>query len=373
MANPPVIARPAQTTLGCGTVNVVVQPRGGGRRVVFPRSAAASTRNWSTIEWHRLENDASGAQLRVEGRAQCCDWASRVRAWEHELAVYYDTGRVWSGPVTEVNWTGDELRIDCKDLGQWFRRRKLHNDHDFVTGTDLASIMAALVDDGMSVDRSPKLTVSTTACGTLVTAAEGRSYKAAQTRYINDLVNELAGVDLVWTVLDRTLYIRGPQSPSRTDSILRSEHFEDTTDGTLDGDLFGTRFVVSGAGTGPAGDTITQTNAIDTALEDTYGVHEVLVSAPQVRAAFEALAIAESRFSLLGRRGVPFYLTGGTLRSNAPIGVNDLVPGRIFRVEDEDLCRPTPQHVRLTGVHGSVGPDHQSMNVDLSPIVSGDD
>lgn len=351
--------------LGCPVVNIMVQPRGGSTEVP---AQVGTARNWSSVEWHRLEDDQSGAQIRIEGRAECCDWASNVRAWEHEIAVFHDNVRVWSGPVTEVNWVGDELRIDCKDRMEWMRRRKIHYDHDYGAGVDLSTIVEDLVVDGLSVDTSPNITVSAVPCGVTVDAAEGRKYLAATNRYVNDALNELARTGVDWTMLDFTLYVGGAQAQSRSDVILRPVHFEDEPEGLIDGDAFGTRFIVSGAGRGEAGDTIVGTNAIDAALEDTYGVHEVLLNEDEIRDVGSATASAESHFAQRGRDGPPFYLLGGTLLPGAPIHVNDLIPGRIFRVESEDPCKPVPQHVKLLSVTGSTGPEHSWLRISLGPI-----
>lgn len=352
-------------TLGCGEVNVVVQPRGGSNASA---RGVGSARDWTSLEWHRLPNDQSGAQLRVEGRAQCCDWASRIRAWEHELVVFYDGYRAWSGPVTSVHWVGDELRIDCKDRMEWMRRRKIHRNHSYNQGEDLATIFDDLVEDALSVDTSPNLRRAKTLSGTVVDAPEGRKYLAGQNTYANDALNELARTGVEWTCIDKTVYIRGPLPITNDTPTLRPVHFEDEPEALSDGDAFGTRFYVVGAGVGEDVDAIVGTNEVDTTLEATYGVHEHISNEPFIRDPASATASAKSAFALYGKHGIPFYLLGGILNPGAPITLADLVPGRVLHIQAEDPCKPVPQFVRLLNVEGNIGPEHQYIKIVTEPI-----
>lgn len=349
--------------LGCPTVNILVAPRGGASEIPV---TVGTARTWSSVEFHRLSDDSSGAQIRIEGRAQCCDWASKVRPWEHELVVYWGDERAWSGPVTEVDWVEDELRIGCKDRMEWMRHRKIHNNHEYGAGIDLSTIFRDLVVDGLSIDTSPNITLAVQLCGVTVGAAEGRKYLAGQTKYVNDAINELARTGVDWTCVDFTCYVGGPGAFSPT--ILRPSHFENEPEATIDGNEFGTRFYVVGAGRGEDADTIVGTNIVDPALEAQYGIHERISSEAEIRDQLSANAAAQTRFDLFGRTGPPFYLPGGKLIASAPVSINDLIPGRIFRVQAEDPCKPIPGFMRLASVTGSVGPEHQYIEVEFEPL-----
>lgn len=354
-------------SIGCPAVNVLPVAR-GSQGASPPLVDIGTARNWSTVEWHRLENGISGAQIRVEGRAQCCDWASKIKPWRDEIAVFYDTVRVWSGPVTEVHWVGDELRIDCKDRYEWMRRRKIHNDHDYGAAVDLSTIFGDIVTDALSVDTSPNYTLAGSLCGTTVGSAEGRKFLGSQSTYAIDALNELSRTGVDWTMIDRTLTYGGPKPTANTLPLLRPVHFEDEPEAVLDGDLFGTRFTVVGNGVGEAADKVSATNTPDATLEATYGVHERIEPEPLIRDNASALSNANARYRLYGQFGIPFYLSGGKLRPSAPIDVSDLIPGSVFRVQVEDPCKPVPRFVRLSSVTGSVGPEHQYISVNFEPI-----
>ncbi len=107
---------------------------------------------------------------------------------------------------------------------------------------------------------------------------------------------------------------------------------------------------------------------MDAALEAEYGVHEVMVDEPLIRDQATANASAQSRFDLYGADGIPFFLLGGKLNATAPVDINELIPGKIFRVQTEDECKPVPQFVRLTAVEGNAGPDHQYVSVTFEPL-----
>lgn len=349
-------------TIGCADVQILAQPRGGrsGSRVI----GVGSARNWSTVEWHYLSSSISGAQFRIEGRAQCCDWAAKVKPWRDEMCVFYDGGRVWSGPVTEVNWVGDELRIDCKDRMEWMRRRRLHNLLSYSPTVDLVSIFKDVVEDALSVDTSPNLTVVPSLSGSLVNDPDGRVLDPGSNTYANDIINETGRGELYWTCIDRKVYVSGPPTDVHP-RLLRAIHFEGfEPDGILDGGAFGTRWNVVGSGRGADVDTTVGTNpVVDAALEAEFGVHERIIAEPRLTDVASCTAEATSLYEQYGQDGIPFYLTGGTLSPSAPVGVSELRPGKLFRVEATDRCKPVPQFVRLTGVTGAVGPEHQYISV----------
>jgi hypothetical protein len=209
-------------------------------------------------------------------------------------------------------------------------------------------------------------------CGTTVGDPEGRKYLAGQNIYANDIINEAGRTGVSWTVLDHDVYASGPRTTVGA-AMLRPSHFETEPEGLLDGNQFGTRFTVSGTGRGDGVDLVVGGHATDAAVEAIYGVHERLISEPLIRDSPSAAANARHLWQQFGRDGIPFYLLSGRLNPNAPVDINDLIPGNIFRVETEDPCKPVPQLVRLASLEASAGPEHQWVSASFDLIGPTDD
>jgi hypothetical protein len=120
-----VLATPTSTvdgaTLGCGTHRVVVFRRGGLRRV-------GEIRSISHVDWSRLRDDISTAQVVVSGwDDDCGNLLSQLQTWAYEIAIYrttaFGTDRVWEGPITKLTYESDKVTIDAKDvMGYAYRR-----------------------------------------------------------------------------------------------------------------------------------------------------------------------------------------------------------------------------------------------------------
>lgn len=360
----PVTGTLVARRLTCGTTQVLVQDRGGSNRRVV---GGGSAKSWTSVDWNRLLEEVSGCQVRVEGKAHCADWAQSVVPWRDEIAVYRDGDQAWCGPVTEMTWVDNELRINCKDLSQWFGVRNIHFDHSYDAGTDLGRIFHDLVADGLSVDTSPNIFHDLTSTGVVLNDVGGRVYKASQHQYVLDALRELARTGIDWTMLNRRLIVGGVEIPQTTIPQLTVNHFADNPEVVRSGLDFGTRFHVSGSGRGEAGDTIHAHNDYSAALEATYGVVERNASESQIRDYTSARQNSLSRFDLFGRYGPPQYVTGAELNGSAPVDISDLVPGHVFRL----AVGPTPDVTglfRLSSVSASVGPEHDWVKVNFEPL-----
>ena len=60
------------------------------------------------MDWSRVLDDTSAAAITVNGVSdtgpmhECCELLGSITPWEHEIGVYRNGLRVWSGPVTLV-------------------------------------------------------------------------------------------------------------------------------------------------------------------------------------------------------------------------------------------------------------------------------
>lgn len=355
--------------LGCLTYRIAIQPRGGG--LLRAPTTSNNARTWSSIEWNRLLNNTSGAQLRIEGRAHCAEWAALTEPWRDELVVFAGRKRVWTGPVFDLAYTDDNtLLIEAKDVSQWFENRGIHYDHTYGAGVDLASIFNDLADDALSVDRTPNIAVQASLTGVRTDAEQSRAYLAAQNLKAFSSMDELTQSGCDWTAINRTIICGGVELAQTEIPTLWTRHFQDNPDVDKVGADFGTRFTFSGGGRGAAGDEVVGRSVVDAdtlALEATFGVIERFDNDSNVADEATASQRAQAQYELYGRQGIPVYVNGGKLDEKAPIAVEDLVPGYLIRI----ATGPYPdvnQTYRLTSLNASVGPDHNYITIATEPV-----
>lgn len=108
-------------TLGCGTHRVQVFRRGGTRYV-------GEITNLSHVDWGRVRDDISTAQIKVSGwDVDCGNLLSKLQTWAYEVVIWRDNGysedRVWEGPITLLTYEQDMVTIDAKDVMNYAYRR----------------------------------------------------------------------------------------------------------------------------------------------------------------------------------------------------------------------------------------------------------
>ena len=81
----------------------------------------------------------------VGAMADCCELLGGINPYEHELGIYRDDVRVWSGPVVDISFPSETVIIDCEDLSSWLKVREIHYNHNDVQH-DLATIWQVMND-----------------------------------------------------------------------------------------------------------------------------------------------------------------------------------------------------------------------------------
>lgn len=116
---------PAETidgaTLGCGTHRAFIYRRGGKDRV-------GEIKNLSHVDWSRVRDDISTAQVVVSGwDVDCGNLLALLQTWAYELVLIrdngYSTDRVWEGPITLLTYETDKVTIEAKDMMGYAYRR----------------------------------------------------------------------------------------------------------------------------------------------------------------------------------------------------------------------------------------------------------
>lgn len=94
--------------LGCGSNIGYVYGRGG-------RDLVGELTGVTTLTYSRVRDDVSAAQWTMQ-TDKCCDLLSRIGTVVNELHVYRDSGRVWRGVITRIEWGHEESRVFAQDM-----------------------------------------------------------------------------------------------------------------------------------------------------------------------------------------------------------------------------------------------------------------
>ena len=336
--------------LGCAEEYVVEIRDRDGR-------AAYGTVEPSALSWGRILDDTSEAQITVPySGPDCCGVLGATRSWCNSAAIFRDGALVWDGPIVRMEYTDDSTTITARDVSQWLFRRRIAELLDF-TGSaqaDLAAIAEALVRHGYSRD-DPNVLPHLLVTPTGITGA--RQY-TADSGYILDALRELARTGVDWTVLGRRMLITG-ESPLARLPGLTDEDFAGPITVIEDGLAAATDAVVLGKGVrGHAGG------------EGACGLLEVLVTEEEILD--ERSAQAEAEAIVAAGDPSPLYVEvpdGTQLSPEAPVGINDLVPGVIASVASERTCRTVATDLRLLRVNVSFDQSSgERVGVTLAPV-----
>lgn len=354
---PPQPVVPSMTgQLGCGIYDVFIFTRGLGQivgRIPF-----------NQVTWTRILDDTSTAEITVNGVSNvgpmesCCALLGSIEPWKHELGIYRNGLREWSGPITKVSYPSETVIIDALDLSGWLTIRTLHENHNnnsAAGNNDLAEIWEEYVLDAMSVGNTAGLFATIQAL-TGVTA--DRLYTEDMHTFAADAIAELARTGLDWYCVDRRM-IGGPvpvQPPAYPDApptpTLVDESFRDAPTVDRDGSLMANCWYVNGSGAGPGGnaifgeygpefpatpDHVAQPAAPDyAAIEAQYDRIEQQVSETKILDQSSIDQNAATRYDLTK---LPVdVISSGTLLPTAGIDIRQLIPGSVQNVHLTRAC-----------------------------------
>lgn len=375
-------------TLGCGLYEAIVFTRGLGQIVgMLP---------FGEVDWGRVLDGVSVANLNIDGVAnrsqlqKCCQLLGEVEPFEHELALYRNGYRCWSGPITAMSFPPNQIQLSAFDLAGWLKRRTLHSDYNAVQ-QDLITIWINYVQDAMAVDNSPGLHPTALALSGILA---DRLTQLTEHNVAADAIGELERTGIDWTTVDRIMQA-GPvltQPPAITDALefplLIDESFRVAPTILLDGMQGANTWYVQGGAQGPAAgaapifgeygpefdatpDHVAQPAAPDyQAIEDQYGRLESVVSESRVLDQPSIDANAKSRYDLTKRPVA--VISEGLLLPSAPIAMRKLVPGSLVQVHLANACKPVGDFYRIKSVKVQArGDGSEDVNVEFQPLGTG--
>lgn len=313
--------------LGCASHTYVVRDRAGAR--------VSASGILTSVEWHRVLDDVSTARVVVAGGADCCGDLSQIRTFRHQLDIYRGENFVWSGPITQIEWTTDGVTIDAVDIIGLLDRRVPHQDFTF-TGADLNEIARQLIEDGFAPD-DPGHTV------TIVGPAGvtgGRQYRlgVGQTA---DHLRDLAETGIDFTAVGNNIVLL----PETFCAVVGRLSDVDMPDGLIvaeDGTALATKWYVTGQNaevTGVAGGS-----------DPYYGLLERYIEQTSVTDDDSAQQAAEAKLRASASAPVFIDTQQVTLSPTAPVAVDQLVPGWCLDITSAGTCRTITQRLKIVGV-----------------------
>ncbi|WIX76016.1 hypothetical protein QRX50_31655 [Amycolatopsis carbonis] len=326
--------------LGCGDHKAAIYDRCEGQKLVDLDDITA-------LSWGRALDTYSSALVTVGRAGSCCDLLTNMRSWRHELVIWRNNRQVWSGPIVRPVFGAGETTIAARDRWAWLDFRAVRADMT-LTG-DLTDIAVKLIEHGLT-HPDGDFDDETCILAFLEAIPSGvygsRDFKALQSMVGAELRNLTRG-PLNATFLGRRLVLFGPKPLSRT-AMLQDKDFMDELTVVEDGLSAVTRAYV-------AGQTVTATAG---GTDPYYGLLEQIYQDQTVTTQFDAQTLAQAQVDT--NRWPPLVISvpdGVQLAPDAPVDIDELVPGTEVPVWSSATCREVNQNLVLTKLDVTVSPD----------------
>lgn len=323
--------------------------------------ATIAEAKFDQLSWGRALDDVSEAKLTVP--AGQCDQLGQVRAWRHELHVIRNDDEVWCGPVVTPAACRTGLTLVAQDPFAWLGVRVVHNTLCYSTdcggaaapGVTLAQL---IVQDALEPD-DPCLLEWLQTYG--VGAPQERNYPA-NGGYALDALKDLSRGGCDFTAIGRRMILMQEGYELAQLPMLTCDHFAGDVCTSDDGYGAATRAVV----TGKAPDNTTVVTGSAGGTDDYLGLVEVLLNDDTIKTAAAATTQAQG----LLRPVAPLLVQppqGSGLTPDAPVGINDLVPGVMAGVTLSCTGRDATANLRLTKLDVSVDANGETVTPLLQP------
>lgn len=362
---------------------------------------------WSRISWSRVLDEISSASVTIPddyGGVFCCAGLGGLVPWRFGLRIERNDQLVWEGPVVDVgrptsdHTTLPELRVEAQDLwSRYTKRLATHNLALLLTNVDAGYAFAAIQ---ASSSYSPASANGFVLPYPFVTIGTGitREVVPRDFEIAWDIMKDLLNSALDGYIMNGVEYLFQPGVGWRYNEGIGEldQTFEGPTD-TSSGELLYGLFTESayrdrpgwsmsglaqanqvwepGADTGEEGARRFWT-AIDAASISEVGVLDVVDPNPLYRSTGEGIVISDATFqrradSMIQQRSQPpAVVSGGALSDDAPIDVENLRPGAIWRMDLFDACfGQLLQNCRLKRVSVDVSRDQNGLVETVSPTL----
>lgn len=350
--------------IGCDSYASRVVSRGLAQPIIWEEMP------FTSLAWGRVLDDTSQGQVQVDGLDPGCvakTALSQVVTFEHELVFYRGSVPVWLGPVTNLKATGPRCVISGRDRSCWWDRRFIHANYAILSA-DLAAIFLTYFNDAMSTDPVAGFTCTVTPTG----IAGSRSTLALDHKPAGGEMREIATVGIDWTINGPVCVAGGRTIPTAQVPVITDDHLRSDPDVEQDGLVKVNRQIITGgAPVDPiTGQTINGPNIFGEARDATRqardGLIEMNTQDDRALDSGSATAGALSTIALLGDGAN--IVSSLDLGANAPMTIDQLVPGAIIDVELTRPALPVSGFYRIQAVNVQVDTNGERVSIDVQPI-----
>ncbi|UYP17706.1 hypothetical protein OED52_13600 [Rhodococcus sp. Z13] len=267
----------------------------------------------SEVRWARERNEVSGLTATVSPQADP-ELLEDLRPWVHWVSAWDGLHCVWQGPIQQIRIGRQTATITAKDPStfMWRTRSPISKTWSM---TDPTSIAAGLIQAMNELHRIPGEPI------VLPRVTEAFTYTAtSDSRMLHQMMDDLAKLGLAWTVVSGRFILGefGTDPVAQLDEcdfLVEIERLRDGTSTFNDVRVQGQNWAQTAVA--PLAGLRLQTLV---SMDDLFGVSNI-----QKATRLYANEVSAIRDSLV----VP---SGASLHPQAPISVDDLVPGKCVRV-----------------------------------------
>lgn len=374
-------------TLGCKQHTAYIQDKCQGPRL-------CELQDINTLGYDRRLDDISEAyvEIPISGDVDdpCCQCLGDIEPWCHLLTIVREgDGVVWSGPVQEVIYGFNTVRIQARDKLAWLTVRINEDFIDLRTNEtiEFTTIGKLICEFAMADDDSPCFLESPNGQDNILDLGDGLPAVYPRGMEFNrfdgpDAYNNLisvaeAGMD--FTVFNQVLLLMSQELPATSIGTLTDEMILGEISVRKDGAGLANRWFVRYDGDdtdcvdGIGGDCGTGNPcpcpALVEDITDTscYGLVERYI--PQGAGGVDRpSAITVGQNSLARSKIVPRLVdfpSGSRLSPETPWELNQMIPGQRINVALSKLCFPLFEGFKLQTVTVTDGPEGEAISIDL--------
>lgn len=335
--------------LGTSGYAVVITDRVG--RVLWQ----STDRSLEQVEWRREYCETSACTVNFTARPHVVD---ALEPWVHLVNVYRMDGDVlcWRGVVRQVKASRAGVQVTAYDGSVYWGKRRVSQKRDY-RNRDAAQVARDVVQDGMGMD-DPLEMASTLVAGDSLLWQTVTIPVA--TRLVQDVMDDLTGDGLAWTVSAGRL-ILGPVPAQHTTLQITDDHW--TADVVV---------VKEGA------DTLTDVMLTGKGARGYWADHDTPVGWLQATEKADGL-VREDECVAAARRMVEeakypprrVMLDGDArLLPGAPVDINELIPGVLMPVSSNQTGVTVGSTLALQSVQVIADSSGEAVQVELMEVPS---
>jgi hypothetical protein len=372
--------------------------------------------NVEKITFNRVVDDVSEAtvDLVTSGNGlrdePCCRLVDEIDPWAHELAIYRDSRLVWIGPILDLDYDNDsgDTTVYARDRLAWADKRILDN----WTANPTLGIFQSLIRplDGLptegyfsTLDQTPPSPDDDMDVATIFQVLFNQAYNkygtagqfgltisgisATNVRTIYEVYDEdrrmagdelrtLARTGIDFTVVTNQLICGGQEIDPTTNIQLTDAHWLTLPKTDVKGIQMRTIQYLAGGGGGAQGYDEDATFRAVSANTATYGFLDVFSNEPDLLdddITVPNNGIESGARGRLDLNDQPVgYVSGGQLGPNAPVTIDQLIPGIGIQLRLKGTCRPILTRYRVHKVDVEITPDNEDISLELYPIGAGE-